>query len=117
MVKRRFGSFEDDLNRMMMRESGTFTMRQPERYTDISLSVQASTFHYCSPRKNDLPLDAYESVEVGFLYRGRLARPSAAGIVGFDDLFEEGGSPVAGFVSQADVTRLRNAIRLAGGEA
>jgi hypothetical protein len=72
--------------------------------------VQASAFHYSTPRENGLPLEAYENVEVGFLLNGKLARPSDAGIEGFDHLFEEGGSPVAGYVPQVDVQRLREAI-------
>jgi len=45
------------------------------------------------------------------VYRGKLALPSAAGIDGFDMLFETSGNPVAGWVPQDKVQALRDAIR------
>lgn len=100
-------------------------IRDHVRHVRGVLSVQASEYHYCTPRVNGAPIDHYTSVEVG-LYPFRkghdLGRPSdALGPIvrrlpflpivkearALDRLFEEGNCPVAGYVSQADVQRLK----------
>ena len=40
----------------------------------ISLSVQASRFHYCSPRKDNIPIIYYDSFEV-CIYNGKFSIP------------------------------------------
>jgi hypothetical protein len=86
-------------------------IRPGEPIGDITLSVQGSKFSYCSPRVNGLPLDQYLSVEVAvFNARKNLTLPSKIGVDGFDHLFDGSNSPVAGYVSQEDVAKLRAAI-------
>lgn len=88
-------------------------LRQPLVFGDVRLSIQGSEIHYCAPRTWLDNLRDYQSVELGLL--GPLAevdwptggtrrlhpliRPSQIGIMGFDDLFESGAFPVAGYVS------------------
>jgi hypothetical protein len=97
--------------------------RPLETYGDVQLSVQASVVHYCRPRVSGLPLDEYSSFEIGLMgpvkqmtvlrrkMRSRLCRPSEIGVLGFDQLFEEGDAPVAGYVSREDLDALRAALR------
>lgn len=107
----RFGTILDAFDTITEAVSGRLKRREPEEFGPVKLSIQAGRTMYCEPRA-DLPdLSDYTSVEVGFIYNGHLARPSMAGIEGFDDLFEDGGSPVAGCVSIAKVGELREAIR------
>lgn len=89
-----------------------FAHRDAEQFgNDIQLSVQANAGAYCTPRAGGLPLEQYSTVEVGFMYKSKLDYPSHAGIAGFDQLFDsDSASPVAGYVSQANVQRLRDAI-------
>jgi len=99
------------------------TVRDSEIHPRGRLSVQASSMHYCSPREDYTDLDMYDAVEVG-LYVGDsgLTRPSATltrlqRLLPFlprtrqarklDRLFEDGSSPVAGYVAQDDVDKLR----------
>lgn len=86
-------------------------LRRAEEFGDVMLSIQASALHYSNPRVDELPLDEYESVEVGLFHEGRLCRPSEIGIVGFDHLFERGRNPVAAYVPQETVAQLREALR------
>lgn len=86
-------------------------VRPMERYGPVLLSVQASASHYSRPRVDGLELDAYEAVEVGLLHDGRLCRPSEVGVRGFDHLFEAGNNPVAPYVPQEEVARLRAALQ------
>lgn len=92
-------------------------MRESEAYGDVLLSVQASDTHYSTPREPGLPLEAYSRVEIAVMVkptpgnRSGMVLPSHVGIEGFDHLFEEGESPVAGYVTQEDVARLRDALR------
>jgi len=87
-------------------------LRPVETYGDVSLSVQASRYHYSQPRQNGLPLADYETVEVAVLNApGHLVRPSQVGVKGYDNLFERGASPVASYVAQADVQQLREALK------
>lgn len=100
------------------------TYRQPEEYQRANLSVQASSWHYSTPREDGRPIDYYSTVEVGLLHpvTGKLSRPTdllgpiqrripftrrAREAHRLDGLFEDGGSPVAGYVSQAHLQRLR----------
>ena len=85
--------------------AGTEMCREPERYGDVTLSIQASQIHYCSPRRGDasVPLEHYESVEIALWWtnargnRGWITKPSAdLGIDGFDDLWSN--DDVAGWV-------------------
>lgn len=99
-------------------------IREREVFWRGYLSVQASSGHYCSPRKDGLPFEDYTAYEVG-LYRpsGGLTRPSstlgwlykllpflprAREARSLDALFEDGSSPVAGWVSAENVNRLRD---------
>lgn len=86
-------------------------VRPAETYGDIELSVQGSPSHYCSPREYLPNLGDYSMVEIAFFYKGKRVHPSVAGIDGFDDLFEKGRGPVAGYVPLAKVEELRQAIR------
>jgi len=94
-------------------------LREPERIGDVLLSVQASEYHYCSPKITGLNIEEYSMVEV--VIRGpnrKLCRPSDIGVDGFDHLFQEyATSTVATFVKLADAKRLRKAIiEIKGGE-
>ena len=79
------------------------------------LSVQASSFHYCSPRVDGLAISKYASVEVGILNAetDELAQPRR--INNFPpplaELFEDGEAPVAGYVAQTDVCKIRAALQ------
>ena len=87
-------------------------LRDAEKYGDVVLSVQASVFHYSTPKTNSLPLESYTHVEIGIRdNKGGLCCPSDIEVIGFDHLFEEGNVPVAGYVSQHDLERLRTAIK------
>lgn len=80
----------------------------------VSIAVGRSA--YCTPRTHG-PLDDYQAVEVGVLLDDRLVYPSAAGVAGFDGLFQLGlNRPVAPQVAPADVLRLYDAIEAAAGE-
>ncbi len=98
--------------------------RHGERYGDVVLSIQASSWHYCTPKTDGLPLEQYEEVEVAVvgpehewtLRDGRTVRttlylPSQIGVEGFDHLFSDNEAPVAGWMSWEDVERLRAALR------
>jgi hypothetical protein len=97
--------------------SGFQNTRTGEEYGDAALSIQAGATMYCRPRVNGLRLSEYESVEIAVVNtkaahpRDSLVRPSALGIEGFDDLFESGNGPVAGYVPLAKVHELRAAMR------
>ena len=88
-----------------------FKIRSPLEYGDIKLSIQGSSYHYCSPRKYFEDLTRYESVEVGFIYKDKLTLPSKAGIQGFDHLFEDSIVPVAPYVPLYEVERLKDACK------
>jgi hypothetical protein len=104
---RKLGSFADYIQRIMAPSAN----RPAESYGDVQLSIQASSTHYCSPRVDGLTLAEYVTVEVGIIDRqGNLCRPSAVGVAGFDDLFEDGAQPVAGHLSQAGVAAIRKAL-------
>ena len=81
-----------------------------EQFGPVTVSYATGSGAYCAPRRGGLALRAYESVEIGLLVGGELCAPSAAGVEGFDELFESGRSPVAGYVAWADVERLRAAL-------
>lgn len=51
----------DELSAIRFRDTITF----PE--ADIKLSIQASSYHYCSPRLDMEDLSAYSHVEVGII--------------------------------------------------
>lgn len=101
------------------------TLREVERFGDVSLSVQASSMHYSTPRVDGLSLDQYTHVEIGLQgpkekvfkfvpgppIKSNLCLPSEIGIVGFDHLFDKTDAPVAPYVAQEDVERLREALR------
>ena len=86
-------------------------LRDAEIYGEVQLSVQASNTHYCSPRKDGLDLDRYKTVEIAILSGGKMVKPSAVGVDGFDQHFEDGDSPVAGYVPQDVVERIRVALK------
>lgn len=79
-------------------------IRETLKIGSIELSVQASSMHYCSPRMDGLPLDAYDAVEIAIIAdkpedeSGRgLILPSRLGVGGWDHFFEDCSSPVAGY--------------------
>jgi hypothetical protein len=82
----------------------------------IELSIQANRFAYCRPRVDDnRSLSDYEAVEIAIFADGEWIVPSCIpGLgVGFDRLFEpweEGHTPVAGYVSQLDREMLELAL-------
>lgn len=49
-------------------EQSGFILREALVYNNYSLSVQASSGHYCSPRKSAKIIDYYYSVEIAFIY-------------------------------------------------
>ena len=90
---------------------GSQAIRPYERFGDVDLSIQASKFHYSAPREDGLPLSGYRDVEVA-LFRGEdWLRPSDIGIEGYDDLWEPGSMPVAGYVAVEKVHELRALLR------
>jgi hypothetical protein len=78
---------------------------------NISISIVASGFHYCSPREDDLPFGLYTAYEVGILRDGKLIRPEFVGLGEFSDAFEPGDSPVAGWVDAAIVQAMIDKLR------
>lgn len=88
-------------------------LREPEHYGNVLLSVQASKSHYCSPRVDGLPIDEYESVEIAlldegnhrFLYPEDLLSADMAAL--FEPPYKVTSVRVAGYVSQADLRRIR----------
>lgn len=89
----------------------------------IELSVQASYFHYSQPRAGGRhgeslpPLSDYFLVEVAILQNGYLRRPEGLLSPDLCALFETGDTPVAGYVSQADVNQMREQLRAATGSS
>ena len=80
-----------------------------EKYGDYELSIQASYFHYCSPRVDGLPLQDYEKVEVAMWKRGSdFLHPVDIGAPELEYLWN--GDDVAGFVAWYDVNRIRFAL-------
>ena len=87
-------------------------IRDPEDFGGgISLSVQASAYHYCSPRVTGLPLLEYKSVEVALTQDGNLRRPEGLLSPDLCHLFDDGEVTMAGYVSQEDVERMREQLR------
>lgn len=86
--------------------------RKPKRYGNVMLSVQASSFHYCTPRADGLPLHAYSEVEIALTSpAGRIVRPEGYVPGEFYHLWEGGPSPVAAYVTQAQLRAIRKALR------
>jgi len=107
--------FEDLLGSVSAFAHGDFQIRDPEKYGNVQLSVQASAAHHCSPCVTGLPLTDYRTVEIAlFNADGVFCMPSAIGIKGFDDLFDKntGLTMVARDVPQTEVEKLREALRL-----
>jgi len=84
------------------------------RYTDffgaVRLSIQAGPGFRSYPPLRGAPLSKYETVEVGFIFNRQLTKPSAAGVIGFDYLFDDGDYPVAGYVPSATLDDIRAAL-------
>ena len=101
------------------------SLREPVVIGNVKLSVQASSDHYCTPRVDGLDLDQYERVEVAILQDGKMTTPCKLAlsravdidmpewneITRIDSLFEDGNSPVAGYVPIQDVQKLRDFIQ------
>lgn len=94
--------------------------RPARRYGDVLLSVQASYFHYCSPRVTGLPFNRYTSFEIAiiahpFTPNRRFVTPAQLGIDGFEtlypDLNHDSHFPVAGWVDKPTINRLQAALR------
>lgn len=84
--------------------------------SEVVLSIQASEFHYCQPRK-DLPcLGDYTSVEMAIFPKdgGDFLRPSELGIEGYDDLWV--GDEGAGYVPYDRAMALLEAMNAKFGE-
>lgn len=96
-------------------------LRDPETHKFGDMSVQASSFHCCSPREDGLPFAEYKSVEIAvYPKEGGMCRPSELfswlrpvrklKAKKLDHLFEDGQSPVAGFVSREDEGKIRSLL-------
>lgn len=87
--------------------------REPEDYNGVYLSVQASKYHYCTPRSGlGLSLDSYSAVELAILDSNKeIRRPEGLLSADLCDLWEPGNIAVAGYVSQEDVERIREQLR------
>lgn len=53
---------------------------QPITFNDLKISIQASSFHYCSPRFNLPSSDDYDSFEVALIYEGNFCFPEELSI-------------------------------------
>jgi hypothetical protein len=86
-------------------------LRDTEMYGEVELSVQASEFHYCSPKITGLPLEDYTQVEIALFAPDKsFALPSDLGLdTSLDKIYS--GDEVAGYVSQANLNKLRSALR------
>ena len=90
------------------------TTRPLMKLNKLDLSIQASSYHYCTPRK-DLPeLDAYTAVEIAlFTKDGNWVQPRTEPILAdFPELtelceyFEEGDTAVGAYVPIELVNKL-----------
>ena len=81
---------------------------------EYQLSVQASTFHYCEPRTNYDNLLSYNLVEVAIFRNGKFVNNVTEKFSRFEwsNLFEEGNTPVAGYVDLETVVKIINDIKL-----
>lgn len=78
-------------------------LRPAIRYPDgYKLSVQASEYHYSTPRVTGLDIDEYEHVEIAIINpSGALVHPTEAGLSQeLEALFDASDAPVAGYVDQ-----------------
>lgn len=96
----------------------SLAIRPLERIGPVTLSIQASSFHYCHPREDGLSLEEYDTVEVA-LWRGAwhdwITKPSTIlETLEFDSLW--GDDDVAPFVPLAIALRLRAALAYHYGE-
>jgi hypothetical protein len=82
----------------------------------VSLSIQASRYHYCSPREDQRDLCEYVTVEIAVLKDGALTRPESVGLSKYADLWEAGDHAVAGYVDVATVVEIVNALTEVHGE-
>jgi hypothetical protein len=80
--------------------------------TNYSMSVQASSFHYCEPRTDLGELSEYSSYEIAILdadkhlvnVQEKLPEIFSLGV------FEEGDSPVAGYVTLEVLEKIENLL-------
>lgn len=102
-------SFVTKLNRCIRLGGSLFFEALP--FPTGAFSIQASEHHYSTPREN---LDAADYVEweVDIIVDGQLVRPSKVSeeLSRFDEYFEGGSSPVAGYVPTAVVQDLYDEI-------
>jgi hypothetical protein len=84
---------------------------EPIQYGPITVSIQASAFHYCLPRETFDDLSRYTHVELAVWQTSfHMCLPSALGIHNFDHLFEKDtDSPVAGYVPMQTVENFLDA--------
>ena len=87
-------------------------------YGNVILSIQASTIHYCNPRRDGLPLEEYESVEAVLFRKGAespFLKPSDVGLdPALDRLFSNiqtnSGDPSGGWLLWDNVHALQAAL-------
>lgn len=98
---------------MMRLFAGEWKIRPVENYGDVNLSVQASTMHYSKPRIDGLTIDEYEKVEIALLKpSGVFLKPSDIDLPNhLAELFESGKSPVAGYITQAQLKEVREFLQ------
>lgn len=83
-----------------------------EEYGDVVLSIVAGQYAYCQPRSNLPQLSDYATVEIALVHqKDGLVSPASLGLNEFIGHFEDGESPVAGYVSLETVNRVREALK------
>lgn len=84
---------------------------------DIQLSIYAGPKAHSNPKLSMPGMSDYRSVELAFAFKMSFEKPSAAGVEGFDDIFETNNDqPVAGFVAQETVEDLKERLAEKFGE-
>lgn len=84
---------------------------------DIQLSIYAGPKAHSNPKLSMPGMSDYRSVELAFAFKMTFEKPSAAGIEGFDDLFESNNDqPVAGFVLAETVEEMKEQLAEKFGE-
>lgn len=96
--------------------AGNPVRREREQYGEFALSIQAGPGFYCSPKTDGLPIEEYESVEVALCRGGpdgeNCLPPRDAGFpLDLCDLFQPIDVTVAGYVSQANLQRMRDHLK------
>lgn len=93
-------------------DCGNFRMFYGLDAGPVTLSIQASGTHYSTPREVLDPPE-YTKWELGILKNGKLVHPNAvhSTLEKFNELFESGNSPIAGYVPTETVQSLLDELR------